>query len=479
MELTSITFLIFAISVIVLSNCFPSMTGRRCVIAIASVAFIGSHASSVLHLVPLLFFLLLSYGVVRSLQWRSSGPMLYAGLAMILTSFIYLKQFSVIDSLPTLPFLYLMLGLSYILFRVIHLAVDIRQGALRDKIGPLEFFSYTCNFLTLVSGPIQRYQDFMRASKARLLLDNEIVSSAFSRLVKGFVKVAVISAIANYAFESLSKYLMEQGNGLSLPSMATLYAMTAMVYTIYLYYNFSGYMDIVIGIGWLVGFDLPENFNKPFLSRNFLEFWSRWHMTLSDWFKTYVFNPLMKTLVTRIQVVAWQPALGVVAFFVTFLLMGMWHGTSSMFLIYGLMMGAGASLNKIWQMTMSRFLGKKRYKALADQTFYKYLCTGMTCSWFALALSCFWTDMSQLSALARSLGTLGLFMAFCALAIASGVVLGVTGSVASRLAPLAYRIPVLARGTIARNLVLATHVMVIVTVTSFFHKAPEFVYRAF
>jgi alginate O-acetyltransferase complex protein AlgI len=157
----------------------------------------------------------------------------------------------------------------------------------------------------------------------------------------------------------------------------------------------------------------------------------------------------------------------------------MWHGTSSVFLVYGLMMGVGASLNKLWQMAMSHCLGKQSYRALSDHTAYKYLCTGLTCAWFALALTCFWADISQFNALAQSLGLLGLLLTFSALTIASGIVLGVTGYLAGRLTPLACRVKAFARGIAVRNLVLGTHVMVIVTVASFFHKTPEFVYRAF
>lgn len=479
MELTSFTFLVFAIVVIVLSNCFASKAGRQIVLAFSSAVFIGSYANSVVQLMPLLIFLVLCYGVVTAVQRRPSTLMLWLGLIAILLSFIYLKQFSFIGSLPALPFTYAMVGLSYILFRVIHLAVDIRQGVLRDKIEVITFFNYTCNFLSFTSGPIQRYRDFVATSNTPLHLNNEKVFAAFSRVVKGFVKVVVISAIANYLFELVSTRLVNQGSGLSMPLAAILFAATATVYMVYLYYNFSGYMDIVIGIGRLMGFDLPENFNKPFLSKNFLEFWSRWHITLSDWFKTYVFNPLMKFMVSHKPDVALQPALGVIAFFVTFLLMGMWHGTTSIFLLYGVMMGAGASANKLWQIAMARFLGKRRYKALADNTLYACLCTGMTCAWFAIALTCFWIETSQFTFLVQLLGAQGMLLAFCALAITSGAALGVARYFAERFVPTTHPVAINAHGLVVRNLLLGTHVMVIAVVVSFFHKTPEFVYRAF
>jgi len=479
MDLNSLTFLLFAIGVVVLSNCFPSAAGRGTVLALASAMFIGSYASTPLQLVPLLSFLALCFGVVRAVQWRPSRRMVWAGVTTVLLCFVYLKRFSFIDSLPALPFAYVMVGLSYILFRIIHLTVDISQGMLQEKIGPIAFFNYTCNFLSFVSGPIQRYQDFAEVSNKRLRLDDKVVSAAFSRIVGGFVKVAVISGIANHIFNPLVTRLTEQSGGMSMPAMALLFATTAITYVIYLYYNFSGYMDIVIGIGRLIGIDLPENFNKPFSSRNFLEFWSRWHITLSDWFKTYVFNPLMKCMVNRIPSVAMLPALGVIAFFVTFMLMGMWHGTGSVFLIYGLMMGAGASANKLWQVAMPRCLGKQRYKALCGGVMYPWLCSGMTCAWFALGLACFWLELPQFTFLAQSLGVLGIIFAFCVLTLASAIILGLTRYASGRLAPLASRMAARARGVVVHNMMLGTRVVIIGLVLSFFHKAPEFVYRAF
>src|SRR5260370_33440031 len=108
-------------------------------------------------------------------------------------------------------------------------------------------------------------------------------------------------------------------------------------------------MDIVIGKGVLRGQELAENFDRPFSARTFLEFWQRWHMTLSQWFKISLFNPLVMLLMSCFPAPALTAYLGVLAFFITFLVMGIWHGTTAVFVVYGLLMGAGASINKLWQ----------------------------------------------------------------------------------------------------------------------------------
>src|ERR1700743_635640 len=115
-------------------------------------------------------------------------------------------------------------------------------------------------------------------------------------------------------------------------------------------------------------------------------------MTLSEWFKTYLFNPLMKFLATRVTAPALLPYLGVVAFFVTFFVMGVWHGSTGVFVIYGLVMGAGASLNKLWQVFMTKRLGKKRYKAVGASFAYASLARGLLVAFFALALTAPWVN---------------------------------------------------------------------------------------
>ncbi|MDB5887987.1 MAG: hypothetical protein JWM03_859, partial [Rhodocyclales bacterium] len=463
----------------VLTQCFVTPLGRSIVLCLASVAFIASYVSTPVQLIPLAAFLLFCYGLVRWVQARPSRSSLALSIALVVASFIYLKKFSFLDGVGTLPFPYLVIGLSYILFRVIHILVDACQGGLPAKIGPLSFFNYTSNVLSFVSGPIQRFQDFAERSTAQLVLDEDKVFAAFSRVITGFIKLAIVSAIADYFFASLSARLLGTVSIGSWASAVALYAFAASAYTVYLYYNFSGYMDIVIGVSWLIGLDLPENFNRPFSSRNFLEFWSRWHMTLSDWFKLYVFNPLLKAMTMRVESPALQTYLGVIAFFVTFLIMGMWHGTTSVFLVYGLLLGAGASANKLWQISMTRRLGKQRYKALAANALYAWLCTGLTFAYFALALTCFWTDMPQLLSLIHLLGVGGFVAALLAMAVVVGVTLMGTHAAASWLAPRVEGWGKATSGLIARNLLMGTRVLAIAVVASFFHKAPEFVYRAF
>jgi alginate O-acetyltransferase complex protein AlgI len=174
------------------------------------------------------------------------------------------------------------------------------------------------------------------------------------------------------------------------------------------------------------------------------------------------------------------PYLGVIAFFVTFFVMGVWHGSTGVFVIYGLVMGAGASLNKLWQVFMTKRLGKKRYKSVGDSFAYASLARGLMFAFFSLAVTGLWVNMDQLVRLAHRLGAGGLALALFGIALCAavgGVLVDHAGRLSLRLAPRLDRTGV--AGVVTRNLVLASEVLLILAVGSFFHKAPEFVYKAF
>jgi len=279
-------------------------------------------------------------------------------------------------------------------------------------------------------------------------------------------------------FATVSGRLLDPQATLGWSQSFGAYLMSAVFYTIFLYANFAGYMDIVIGIGGLLGQSLPENFDRPFAARNFLELWTRWHITLSQWFRTYVFNPLLQLLAARVSNPRLAPYLAVVVFFVTFLLMGVWHGASSVFVLYGLFMGAGASVNKLWQVLAVKRLGKARYKALGEKPSVVYVSRGLTFAYFALGLSCLWLSLPELLAVASRLGASGVLLGYVGVSLGAAVAFrgwDLLEAGLERLRGVAWNAP----GLVAQNLALGLQVLLIVSVSSFFHKAPEFVYRAF
>ncbi|MBR1171001.1 MBOAT family protein [Bradyrhizobium liaoningense] len=479
MSLTSPLFFAFLAGVVCAYHLSASASYRRLVLGLGNAIFIGSYLTDYTQVLPLLVFLLLGYACVSILSVWKSSIALGLGILGVLAYYVFLKRFSFFDDLGHLPFPYLTIGLSYILFRVLHVMVDVHSGDLDERIDPLAFFRYTCNFLCFVSGPIQRYQDFRTTDGTAVVeLDADKVFQAFARVVAGYAKFVIIAAVAEYAFSFLKPQLFQAGDP-SFAKLCMLYAVAASLYTVYLYYNFSGYMDIVIGSGTLLGQTLPENFDNPFSARSFLEFWQRWHMTLSQWFKFYLFNPLVMLLLSCFPAPALTAYLGVIAFFVTFLVMGVWHGTTAVFVVYGLLMGAGASINKLWQLACTERLGKKRYKAITETLAYIYFARGVTISYFVLALTCLWTpELLDFTRLIGRLGAAGMFAAFVGIALAFGSFWWLSDQVAPRLSAPA--VLAAARDSlVGRNLTVASQIMAIVAVTTLLHKSPDFVYKAF
>ena len=481
MDFTSFQYLGFVTATVLAFNAWRSVPFRQSVLLVANLVFLASFAQSAEQLAPLLSFLVLGYAATRWVaHWRAPGLLGWT-IFLIVAVFVVLKRYTFLPARMELPFLYLQVGLSYILFRILQMVIDSAGGEKEMQLDPLNFVNFTCNFLCFVSGPIQRSNEYL-ADLGQLdrKVDAEIAFAAIHRMIKGFVKLAVVSAVFNYLFANLSVPVLAQATSLSGWRFAAQYAASAVTYTFYLYYNFLGYMDIVIGIGWLLGQNLPENFNRPFSARNIFEFWSRWHMTLSEWFKTYLFNPLMRFLAAHVAAPDWLPYLGVIAFFVTFFVMGVWHGSTGVFMIYGLVMGAGASLNKLWQVFMTQRLGKKQYKAVGETFAYASLARGLMFAFFALAVTGLWVNLDQLSLLAQRLGVAGLVFAFVGTALCAAVAGPMVDCVGRLLARLAPRLdgPGVS-GLITQNIVLASEVTLIFAVGSFFHKAPEFVYKAF
>src|SRR3984893_1820481 len=224
MSLTSASFFLFLAVTMTAFHVSASVPHRRFVLGTANAVFIASYVSNVTEALPLLAFLALGYLCVFLVYLRRSGTVLALGNAAVLVAYIFLKRFSFFEPLGRLPFPYLLVGLSYVLFRILHIMIDVRSGDLAERIGPLAFFRYTCNFLCFVSGPIQRYQEFSEMDgKEAHPLDSTRVFEAFSRIVTGYGKFVIVAATAEYAFSFLNLQLLATAN-LALLKLSLAYA---------------------------------------------------------------------------------------------------------------------------------------------------------------------------------------------------------------------------------------------------------------
>jgi alginate O-acetyltransferase complex protein AlgI len=412
-------FIVFALAVAIIFNLSRDPQWRRGILLLASALFLALMAPSPQALIPLVSFIALGFACLR---WIQNGR---KGFAIILVSilllFVWLKKYAFLPQSSFLTFPYLTLGLSYILFRLLHLLIEARNGALPEKVGLTLYLDYTLNFTTLVSGPIQRYPEFAGAlTSEHPRPDAATLGFAAERIVRGAFKVRVLA----FLFASIQRQAIPAAlHTHDLLQSGVQGALVFSAYTFFLYLNFSGYIDVVIGLGWLFGIRLPENFDRPFSSAGFIEFWSRWHITLSAWLKDYVYLPLVSTLMRRFPQRSAEPYLGTAAYFVTFFLVGVWHGQTSEFFFFGFLQGAGVALNKLFQVLAAQGMGRKAYREFSANRVWCAFCRGLTFTWFTFTLTWFWSDWKQIGAIYASLGPAGAALAWGGIFAASTILL--------------------------------------------------------
>jgi alginate O-acetyltransferase complex protein AlgI len=387
---------------------------RRGVLLLANLAFVLTFSRSPQQLAPFATLLLVGYVAMKLMESRKNALAFAVATCAFVAAFVWLKRYSFVPAGALLPFPYLTVGLSYVFFRVLSLVIDAYQDALPARIGLLTYTNYTLNFLCLVSGPIQSIRDYRQSeSVSPPALNANVAVRALERIVLGFFKVSVLSPLAAAMQAGCAAAAMTASHATAIGW----WALATALFPVYLYVNFSGYMDVVIGAGRFLRIDLPENFASPFSARGFIDFWSRWHITLSNWLKTYVFSPLLIALMRRFRSPSVEPLLGVVAFFVTFFLIGVWHGQTSEFIFYGALQGLGVSGNKLFSIVMTARLGRRDYAALRARPPFAAAARGLTIGYFSLTLLWFWGTWASLGHTTERLGAAGM-LASAALVIA-------------------------------------------------------------
>jgi alginate O-acetyltransferase complex protein AlgI len=424
MDVTSFQFLGFTLAAGLLYNLRGSVFWRQTILLIANVAFLAAMAANWKAYVPLAAFLGIGYLSIRLMRRQGWRGLFFPLTGLIILLYIWLKKYSFIPDRFFLPLPYVTIGLSYIFFRVVHMIVDARDEAYAQSVGIVPYLNYTLNFTTIAAGPIQLYPDFA-ASQLRPVRPPLTLAQcgiALERVVIGFFKLRILSAIF-LAVQQAAIARLSEGQGLADKIVTGGVIVTA--YTMYLYFNFSGFVDMMIGAARVFRMDLPENFDRPFSATSFIEFWSRWHMSLSNWLKTYVYLPLVKVLMRKFPSPQIEPFLGVAGFFVTFFLVGVWHGQTSEFLCFGLLQGGGVSLNKLYQILLAKAVGRKRYKALDKNAFYCALSRGLTFTYFTFTLIWFWSSWQQIGHLASALSLTQEILMWMAVWLGSAAALGV------------------------------------------------------
>ena len=229
------------------------------------------------------------------------------------------------------------LGFSYIAFRLIHVLRDKQTGRLPELSLP-EFATYVVFFPTLAAGPIDRAERFIKDLQQEFSLKQDELLIAGQRIAIGLFKKFVVADML--ALIALNDSLATQVHSTAW-MWIHLYA-----YTFQIYFDFSGYTDIAIGIARLVGIKLPENFLSPYTKPNLTQFWNNWHMTLTQWFRSYFFNPFNRWIRGYKSIPAWTMIL--IGQLATMVLIGLWHGITWNFILWGAWHGLGLFIQNRW-----------------------------------------------------------------------------------------------------------------------------------
>lgn len=305
---------------------------RNISLAIISCGFIASY--TYLGLIYVVLFTLFNFyfGIVLS-HTKSPNLVFRTGIVVNLLQLILLRYATfAIDPFVNLPGadfhfsriaeIIIPIGISYFTLQGIGYLVNVKMGWEKPERNFIDFLLYITFFPKFLSGPVERSNHFLPQLKANRVFDPQQVTEGMKLAMIGFFKkVAIANQLAPYA---LSVYNIDGAGG-------SISWVLFLIQPLFLYFDFSGYTDIAIGISKMFGIDLLPNFQRPFFAENVSTFWKRFHMSLSSWFNDYVFRQ------TSFKYRKWGVYASVYAVFLTWILFGIWHGAGWSFMLIGLL----------------------------------------------------------------------------------------------------------------------------------------------
>lgn len=362
MLFNSFNFLIFLPLVLVLYHVLAHKY-RWMLLLAASYYFYGSWNEWYLGLI--LLSTLVDYKAALSIhkakKQKTKKNWLWASILTnlgILFTFKYFNFFA--DSLQQIldnagvevPALYLdvllPVGISFYTFQTISYTIDVYKGRIEPEQHLGYFALYVSFFPQLVAGPIERAGNLLPQFRKKTEVSVSDIHSAINRILYGFVKKVVIA-------DRLAFYVNNVFGDLGEASTITI-LLASFFFLIQVYCDFSGYSDIAIGVAQLLGIKLMINFSRPFLSTSFTEYWQRWHISLSNWVRDYIYIPLGGNRVSTPRLYA--------NILLSFMIMGLWHGASWSFVIWGLMHGALLVIERLVKTPLSNLLSAKLQSVL-------------------------------------------------------------------------------------------------------------------
>ncbi len=320
-----------------------------------SILFAGAiYGKSKAMVVYLLAFIIYQYFLVFIAQKMESKRL--KPLVMLSILPLVVNKVFAITQLHLLAFI----GISYMSFKTIQIMLEISDGLIKEKISVKDYLQFLLFFPTVSAGPIDRSRRFLKEINEVMPRKEylELAGDGVYRIVLGLLYKVVLST---YVYQML---LALSNTGTIVYSIKYMY-----LYTLYLFFDFAGYSLMAVGSSNILGIQTPMNFNKPFLSVDIKDFWTRWHITLSTWLRDFVFSRVLMQVIRK----KWfknRLHNATYAYMVNMLVMGFWHGLSVSYIVYGFYHGVLMAGFEVYQ-KKSNF-----YKKNKNKNWYKLL------SWF-------------------------------------------------------------------------------------------------
>lgn len=324
-------------------------------ILVLSLLFAGAiYGKSRAMIVYLISFVIYQYFLVfiaQRIETKRLKPLVFLSIFPLVINKVF-----ALTSLHLLAFI----GISYMSFKTIQIMLEISDGLIKEKISIKDYLQFLLFFPTVSAGPIDRSRRFLKEINEVMPRKEylELAGDGVYRIVLGLLYKVVLST---YVYQML---LALNNTGTVVYSIKYMY-----LYTLYLFFDFAGYSLMAVGSSNILGIQTPMNFNKPFLSVDIKDFWTRWHITLSTWLRDFVFSRVLMQVIRK----KWfknRLHNATYAYMVNMLVMGFWHGLSVSYIVYGFYHGVLMAGFEVYQ-KKSNF-----YKKNKNKDWYKLL------SWF-------------------------------------------------------------------------------------------------
>ena len=346
MLFSSLEFLYLFLPITLLLYFAAPPVARNTILLVVSLVFYGFGEPIYLFLMIFTIVVDYSFGLAIEKTVRRGGSpkgwlvTAVAANLSLLGFFKYYDFFARAVGLPTLG-LALPIGISFYTFQAISYVIDVARREVKAQKNPVNFGAYVTLFPQLIAGPIVRYSE-IEAQLAQRKHTIARIADGISVFCVGLAKKVLFANAAGELCEQLLFRISEPSLRTSLGAWLWL-----ILFSMQIYFDFSGYSDMAVGLGRIFGFEFPQNFRYPYISRSITEFWRRWHITLSSWFREYVYIPLGGNRRGRARTLR--------NLLITWALTGLWHGAAWNFLLWGVYFFALLSLEKfVWGKQIER-----------------------------------------------------------------------------------------------------------------------------